>query len=258
MVSDTRWALIDYQHSWVGNTKHLVLTTDRACHLWMRITRRYPYKRTRWVVFRGVAQRHSDAINFVIRSAIEQQEDGDTITHTFDFPDWEVCDQYYWFFSGFIDDISSDSNTCIFTQHFTGENGPAPPEPTTDVITWDVPTRLIRCGNRYTFWANSTWYVFIPTVTSLTMWKLVGGVFMQMDPGNEPFPPAGVIGDGDARLEVIGDHIACVYFNAVPNPGPHQLYFALFSHTLDAWTHHQLICEPIYSFFANHHCSMSL
>lgn len=258
MVSNTRWSLIDYQHSWVGNTKHLVLTTDRSCHLWMRITRRYPYKRSRWVVFRGVALPHSDAINFVIRSAIEQEEAGDTLVHTFDFPGWEVCDQYYWYFSGFIADISSDSNTCIFTQHYTGELEPEPPVPTADPICWNIPARLLRCGNRYTFWANNTWYALVPTTTSLTMWKLVVDTFMQMDPGNEPYPDHGVIVDADARKGTLWDRIFIAYVSKVPNPGPNELYHVIYSTTLDQWLVHERVCDPIYSFFAQLHVSLAL
>lgn len=55
----------------------------------------------------------------------EQEEAGDTITHTFIKPDWPVCQTRFFYFHGRIDGEPSPSTTAIFKQHHA--EPPVPP-----------------------------------------------------------------------------------------------------------------------------------
>lgn len=258
MAWTTRWTIVEYSTEWFLNDKKITCTTNRTCHMRINITRSYPFNKDRNVFFRGVPQRHGLDIQFRIAQSFWQEEDGDTLTHTFWIRDWEYCDQRYWFFDAAVSGRLSRSQSCIFSQHFTGEVPPPGPVPTEYVWSWDILNRIIRCGNHYTFWANDTWYCMIPTPTSLTMWKLSEYGFIRQDIANEPGPVSGAIADADACLKTDVNDIVCAFFSNVASPGPHELYYVHFLLEFDSWHAPVLICNPVYSAFALYHVSMAL
>lgn len=253
-----RWTGLNYQHSWVGNVKHIVLTTDRTCHLWAVVSSSYPYNRDRHVIWRGMERRHGLDVYFTPEFTIEQIEPGDTMDHTFDIPGWFYCYQRYWYFMGTVEGFRSYSNTCFFTQHFT-EPGPVPgPQPFVGEICWHVVGRDIRCGNHYSFYANDTYYALVPSLGSLQVWKKVGMGMVRQDAANEPLPTTGVFADGDGRVQSATDLLHVVGFERVASPGPHNLHYAVFDCGTDTWDPPELVCQPRFSFFANHECSISV
>ena len=253
-----RFLVIKYEHEWVGDVKHIVLTTDRTCHLWAAVSKQYPYSRDRWVVWRGAPRRHGIDVYWTPELSVEQAEPGDTITHTIDIRGWSPCLQRFWYFYGDILGERSPSNTCFWTQHFL-EPGPVPgPQPMLVPLWFEVEGRVIRCGNHYTFWANETWYAVVPCADSVTIWKKVGQGMVRQDQANEMVSAVGNFTDGDARIELSAEKIHVVAFEAVASPGPPRLMYCTYNLASDTWDFPELVCYPRFSFFAVQYCSLSL
>lgn len=256
--SKRRWAGVSYHHEWVGTAKHIRFTSDRTCHLWAAISRDYPYSRDRIVRWRGLPRRHGIDVVWHTEYTVEQEEVGDTLVHTFIIRGWHYCLQRYWYFFGDIEGLRSPSNTGIMGQHFT-EPGPIPgPQPMLEPVCWDVMNRRIRTGNRYTFWANDTWYAVVPSLTSVQVWKFVSAGMVRQDAAGEPLPPYGAFQDGDARMNVAGDTLHISAFEAVSAPGPHLLHYLTFDLTTDTWALHEVICQPTQTAWIAHQTSLSL
>lgn len=250
------WYLKSQTKEWVGNTLHLAIETDVECHLWCFLTTSYPYRRDRWVIFRSVPRRHRVHMMFNLRQAIEQNEPGETLVHTFDVPDWRHCRVRYWYYAGKRKALISWSTSCIFWAHYAEKPMPPGPVPTPDPIEFETADSIMRCGNRYTFWANNTWYVFSPTTTTLEMWKLVDGVFQRMDILHEPSPVLGLYRDADARLEVNERLTHVAAFERLPSGTVHNLWHVRFDHMWDRWEWPTLVFQPKRTAFSAYGCSI--
>lgn len=258
MAGYNRFALIDYEAHFEGDAKKVTVTTDVPFCLIMDVMIVDPLAYRRWLDFRGFRIKCGIKQGIRVRFSIEQEEECPSTTHTFWIRRWEHEQQMWWFFRGHRENNLSPSRSAIFTNWYPGYPIPPGPQPTPIVIKWNVPNRIIRCGNRYTWYAQGHWYVMIPTPTSLTVWKLDDTTMTRMDQANEPSPAHGLIADADSRLDFDGDWISCSYFSNVASPGPHELYWANFSTYADRWSLHELICEPVYSPFALYHTSIGL
>lgn len=97
-------------------------TTDRPCHLWLRHTTVEPQKHPKPLIRRGVALNADLRLCFVAYQDNEQEEDGDTLYHTFLKPSWIACITYWFYFHGEIAGQPSPSTSPFFTLHL-----PIPP-----------------------------------------------------------------------------------------------------------------------------------
>ena len=143
-------------------------------------------------------------------------------------------------------------------QTFVLPPGPPPPQPTPVPVPFMVSDPRIRTGNRYTFWANSTWYAYVPTPYYLQMWKLIDDTMVRQDQANEPTPPAGWVPDSDSRMRDDHTAIHCSYICRIESPGPHLLRHTIFDLTTDTWALDEQICTPAYTIFAELSTCLSL
>jgi hypothetical protein len=122
----------------------IITTTDIPCHLFKRETTTIPQKHVNPIVTRGaVIGTYIDQC-FVAYTDVEQQEQGDTLTHTFIQEPWPVCETRWFYFWGTKLLTIMPSASPIFEYHRT--------------LT---PTTIIRCyptTPQHTWWLNGqTW-----------------------------------------------------------------------------------------------------
>lgn len=83
------WALLDIQQT-ITPTGYIIVTkTDVACHMWLRWTLKLPQKHPKAVITRGLTKMTDVRFCFVAFCDVEQEEEGDTFTHTFIMPSEE-------------------------------------------------------------------------------------------------------------------------------------------------------------------------
>lgn len=93
--------------------------TNNPCHLSLRWTSITPAKHVNPRLVRGaVVGTYIDQC-FVAYTDIEQNEAGDTYTHTFTVDPWPYCETRYFYFWGTVDGNLSPSASCIFYYHST-------------------------------------------------------------------------------------------------------------------------------------------
>jgi len=114
------WALLDIQQETLIDGFKITLTTNTPCHLFMRWTTVVPQQHSIPVYRRGIAMHADKYFCFDVYKDNEQEEPGDTITHTFIKTNWPVCETRYFYFHGTIDGEPSPSTTAIFRKHFKG------------------------------------------------------------------------------------------------------------------------------------------
>lgn len=80
------WALEDIQQTITATGYIIVTKTDVACHMWLRWTLKPPQKHPKAVTVRGLTKMTDARFCFVAFCDVEQEEEGDTLTHTFILP----------------------------------------------------------------------------------------------------------------------------------------------------------------------------
>jgi len=118
------WALLDIQQSAIADGFTIVTTTDVACHHWLRHTLREPQKHAKPVLRRGLLMQWDARFCFVAFEDLEQDEAGNTFTHTFTWHGWEECQTRYFYFWATWHGEKMKSTSPIFSKHFV-----APTEP---------------------------------------------------------------------------------------------------------------------------------
>ncbi len=103
----------------------LVVTTDIACHLFMRWSLVPPQAHTVPLLRRGLYMHGDRYYCFVAYHDNEQQEAGDTIEHSFIKVPWVVCECRYFHFWGMVGLDVCVSNSPCFMLHLEEE---APPQ----------------------------------------------------------------------------------------------------------------------------------
>lgn len=93
--------------------------TNYACHLWMRWTATVPQKHVNPIVVRGAPVGTFIDQCFVVFNDIEQNEPGDTFTHTFTADPWPYCQTRWFYFWGTVGGVLSPSASAIFSFHST-------------------------------------------------------------------------------------------------------------------------------------------
>lgn len=228
------WWVLTSQHRLPGFTTLAVLaTTNVEDHLFMAWQYFPPTRVNIWRTIRGQRIHCGYQWRWDNPFLAEQLQSGDTINHSFHIRNLTPGSTIWWYNyapGGPYDrEIQGPLNSVKLMSAL-----PAP-QPIPAPITFDAPHRILRCGNRYTFWAYGSWYAFVPTSTSLTMWILVADTFYRLDQANEPTPIAGAFKDADARLGTLQFYIHISVYDRAPSPDDYFVHYVRFDITHHAW-----------------------
>jgi len=113
------WALEDIQQTQISGGFTVVIQTDVACHQWLRHTEKEPQKHAKPVERRGLLISWDARFCFVAFDDLEQDEGGDTYTHTFTWTGWVDSMTRYFYFWATSAGEKMKSTSCIFSKHFT-------------------------------------------------------------------------------------------------------------------------------------------
>lgn len=113
-----RFIIVEYAHSWQGGELWIAAVTDITCHLYLRKTEEPTGMHNRSTTLRGLPVMTDPKYCMVQYEAIEQNEPGDTIYHTWNFNGWKDCEHRWWYFVGTEGGEPSPSASCIFHAHF--------------------------------------------------------------------------------------------------------------------------------------------
>lgn len=95
----------------------IVATTDTASHLWLRWTDVHPRIHYQTERRRGTAWMTDLRFCFDVFTDIEQDEGGDTLTHTWTIADWPYCTTKYFYLYGSISGEKCVSTSPTFRYH---------------------------------------------------------------------------------------------------------------------------------------------
>jgi hypothetical protein len=98
--------------------------TDIPCHLYCRITSTIPQRHLLPGRTRGATVATTIDQCFVAYTDVEQTEDGDTLTHSFNITPWAICQTRFYYFWGSKRRQLTPSASPIFSYHKTGTAGP--------------------------------------------------------------------------------------------------------------------------------------
>ena len=118
----THFALMDLTYTYLDDGFTIVATTDVPCHLFLRMSKKPPWKHVLPAYRRGLRLTGDIRFCFTVFEDNDQEEAGDTLQHTFIKGGWPFCEHRWFYFVGEIDGQTVVSETCIFEFHF-----PAPP-----------------------------------------------------------------------------------------------------------------------------------
>lgn len=93
--------------------------TNYPAHLFMRWTATPPQKHVNAKVVRGAPVGTYIDQCFVVYTDVEQNEPGDTYTHTFTVEPWYYCETRWFYFWGTVGGVLSPSASCILSHHST-------------------------------------------------------------------------------------------------------------------------------------------
>lgn len=116
----SNWAPLDLSQPEVPECHTITVTTDIPVHLFMRWTDIEPLTHATELVRRGISLPYATRWCFVAWNEVEQEETGDTYTHTFILCDWEVCETRWFYFVGTKQAEESPSASPIFYYHREG------------------------------------------------------------------------------------------------------------------------------------------
>ncbi len=119
MALGVRWLIQDYLQVHGLGTVTITFTTDRPVHAWLRWTKEAPDMHLLSATVRGWTSMKDPYYCFDVYQDIEQDEPGDTLQHTFQWPDWYHCLWrwfYFWATSGA--DITP-TQWGILSKHYT-------------------------------------------------------------------------------------------------------------------------------------------
>jgi hypothetical protein len=118
------FAIMDIGYFHAPTSLTITTSTNNPCHLTCYYTHIPPRKHHTTRIVRGLTVPWGVYFCFVAWKAVEQNEAGDTLTHTFDIPDWSYCQIKYFTFRGTISGEISPSVGPLFIHHHSGV-GPA-------------------------------------------------------------------------------------------------------------------------------------
>lgn len=115
-----KWAPLSISQQTVLGGFIITIITDTPCHLKLYWTLAPPWAHSITRILRGLAVPWYTYWCFVKHRMIDQEEPGDTTTHTFIWLGWEVCQTKYFRFHGTISTGASSSDSPIFHKHYAG------------------------------------------------------------------------------------------------------------------------------------------
>ena len=156
------WAGLDLEYEYLDTGFKLKLHTDTPCHLWCRMTSTPPRKHALPSLRRGTFLQGDIRFCFVTYEDNEQEEDGDTLIHTFLKPNWPICERRWFYFVGTVYGDPSPTETAIFEFHFPAPP-PEPPPPLTKICYADASDRcLFRTHANWNSCRGSPWGAIAP------------------------------------------------------------------------------------------------
>lgn len=113
-----RFHLLTITHEMWDGGFTVTITTNAACHLYLRYSDVFPRIHRKSVLRRGLVMGWDARYCFVAYHHIEQNEENDTFTHTFTWPGWQNCETRYFYFWGTMGGQDMVSDTPIFWLHY--------------------------------------------------------------------------------------------------------------------------------------------
>lgn len=154
------------QYTYLCDGFKVVTTTDVPCHLFKRETLTTPQRHIVPKLMRGIFMHEDVYLCFVAYKDYEQEEEGDTLIHTFEEHDWPVDQERWFYFWGKVNGETAKSTTATFRLLFAGEKAQF----------------LNSLSNRTAYYSWGTWDIThdSPTGTILTnyddpYWLLFAG-----------------------------------------------------------------------------------
>lgn len=115
-----RWLIQDYSQAWLNATCRVTFNTDKPVHAWLRWSETPPGMHLQSLVRRGLGMMKDPYFCFVVYQDIEQEEAGDTTSHTFLWPDWYTCLWRWFYFWATADGSLTPTQWGIFKKHYVG------------------------------------------------------------------------------------------------------------------------------------------
>lgn len=113
----SRFAILTIHQENTATGYIITVTTNHACHLWLRWTNITPVKHHSLSPERGASFDISTRYCFVGYHDNEQEEAGDTYEHTFIKEPWPVCETRWFYFIGQVSAGASASDSAVFIKH---------------------------------------------------------------------------------------------------------------------------------------------
>ncbi|MBA7587358.1 hypothetical protein ES708_29387 [subsurface metagenome] len=114
------FAVLTIAYSHTATSIIITITTNNPCHLTCYYTDKEPGSHRTSRNQRGLTLPWGVYFCFVAWKSVEQTEAGDTLTHTFEVPDWSYCQTKWFAFRGTIAEVLSPSVSCLFQHHHPG------------------------------------------------------------------------------------------------------------------------------------------
>ncbi|GAI02334.1 unnamed protein product, partial [marine sediment metagenome] len=111
------WAILDIQQTITATGYKIAVITNVPCHLYMMWTNKEPNKHKIVGLRRGDLALRETRYCFTSWNKNEQEEAGDTLTHTFYKEPWPVCETRWFTFKGEVDTLWTASAGPIFKKH---------------------------------------------------------------------------------------------------------------------------------------------
>lgn len=156
------FAVLEVSYLYKPTSIVITCTTNNPCHLTCYYTDKPPVRHATSRVVRGLSLPWGAYWCFVAYKEVEQQEAGDTLTHTFEVPDWSYCQTKWFCFRGTVSGEISPSVSALLKHHHPG----VPPALYEHYITGDNTGHAIGAA----LWQAQT---FTPLVShTITLVKL--------------------------------------------------------------------------------------
>ncbi|MBA7524593.1 hypothetical protein ES705_16734 [subsurface metagenome] len=156
------WGIFKITYADAPSFEIVKTTTDNPCHLTLYWTLNKPLTHKKIIALRGMTLPWGAYFCLNALNAIEQEEGGDTLTHTFICPDWFYCQTRYFVMAGTVEGIVSPSTSAIYERHHPG----ALPFVNGDFEIWPVPARppfnwqKDTAGSGFSNWVRETTDVY--------------------------------------------------------------------------------------------------
>ncbi len=114
------FAVLSLSYSHTATSAVITCVTNNPCHLTCYYTDKEPVRHSTSRVLRGLALPWGAYWCFVAWRSTEQIEPGDTLSHSFEIPDWSYCQTKWFCFKGTVAGAPSPSASALFKHHHPG------------------------------------------------------------------------------------------------------------------------------------------